>query len=412
MLTRDHAIVEYRKGAAFPDRLLRRDAQYVTYARRMLELYAQGSGRTRRELHRDVERLFADEPACPSRRVQAFCKLLDDVSRFDRDKRGRASKLRLEVFRRAAPFHPLVETPSTLFENVATTVQQRIATELGRPWPEIDAALYADVLDHQPLLGFDGYPSPEALLSRYNVAQVQACLYAAEHVTVHVGTDFATVLRYAKLARLLHEIHATGTGRYRLGLSGPASVLNETRRYGVAFARFLPALLSCRDWRLRAQLQTPWHTKATLSLSSTDGLQSPMPPPVEFDSTIEAGFAKKFGAERDGWCLVRAGAIVHDGQTTFVPDFVFRHEDGTEVLFEIVGFWTPEYLQKKREVVRRSRDHGLLLAVPERSLKRAPTPEDRVVTYKTAIKIEPVLAALSGFRQTSRPPGGLTLDRL
>jgi len=28
----------------------------------------------------------------------------------------------------------------------------------------------------------------------------------------------------------------------------------------------------------------------------------------------------------------------------FVPDFTFRHEDGTQACLEIVGFWTPEYL--------------------------------------------------------------------
>ena len=37
--------------------------------------------------------------------------------------------------------------------------------------------------------------------------------------------------------------------------------------------------------------------------------------------------------------------FLHRGQKVFVPDFVFRHSDGRTVLIEIVGFWTPEYLQ-------------------------------------------------------------------
>jgi predicted nuclease of restriction endonuclease-like RecB superfamily len=399
MLTRDHAIVEYRRGLAHPDRLLRRDAQYVDHARRMLELYAAGAGRTRRELHREVEGILAHEPECPSRRVQSFCKLLDDASTFDRDRNGRASKLRLEVFGRAASLHPLVEQPDALFERSAAAVKDQLARELGRPWEAIDAALYADVLDLQPLVTFEGYADPEALLSRYNVAQVQACLYAAEHVTVEASADFATILRYAKLARLLHEIRRVGADHYRLELSGPVSVLHETRRYGVAFARFLPALVSCRNWRLRARVQTPWRTHAQLTLSSGDGLRSHQPASDEFDSTLEAGFARKFGLERDGWKLVREGAIVHDGQATFVPDFVFRHEDGTEILFEIVGFWTPEYLEAKRATVRRARQHRLLLAVPERSLKRELAPDENVIAYKTAIKLDRVMTALEAMRR-------------
>ena len=57
--------------------------------------------------------------------------------------------------------------------------------------------------------------------------------------------------------------------------------------------------------------------------------------------------ADKFGPTRDGWQLIREGEILHEGQKTFVPDFTFRHEDGTQVFLEIVGFWTPEYLARQ-----------------------------------------------------------------
>ncbi len=50
-----------------------------------------------------------------------------------------------------------------------------------------------------------------------------------------------------------------------------------------------------------------------------------------------------------------------EGQTAFVPDFVFRHEGGREVLFEIVGFWTPRYLERKRETLARREEAQELL---------------------------------------------------
>jgi len=87
----------------------------------------------------------------------------------------------------------------------------------------------------------------------------------------------------------------------------------------------------------------------------------------------------------------------------FVPDFVFRHEDGTTVLFEIVGFWTPEYLAKKRETLRRFQGQGILLAVPERSLREGAEPGAGVIVYKTAIKVAPVLAALEAARGSRSP---------
>jgi len=401
MLTSEQAIVGFERGRAVPDRLTRRThAHYTAYAERMLAVYRAGTGHTRRELHRSVEGILANEPDCQARRIQAFCKLLDDASEFDTDPKGNAAKLRIRVFGLAADHHPLVERPDQLFESSESQVKASIAERLGQPWDEIEAALYADVIDFQRLTAFGGYPDAAALLSRYNVAQLQACLYRCESMVVTATADYQMLLRYAKLARLLHDIRRLGPSRYRIELSGPASLLRQTRRYGVAFARFVPALLACKGWSMQAIVGTPWGGKAKLALSSGDGLRSHLPPPDEFDSSLEEGFAAKFGAERDGWHLHREGEIVHEGQTAFVPDFVFRHDDGTEVLFEIVGFWTPEYLAHKRETLRRFRRHRIVVAVGARSVREgAPIPDD-VLVYKTALKLKPVLEALERHRST------------
>ena len=399
MLTSEQAIVVYERGRAVPDRLTRRaHAHYTAYATKMLAVYRSGTGHTRRDLHRSVEGIFADEPDCDSRRIHAFCKLLDDASEFDTDPKGAAAKLRLRVFAMAADHHPLVERPDQLFESSEAQVKAWIAQRLGKPWDEIESELYADVLDFQKLTAFHGFADPAALLSRYNVAQLQACLYRCERMAVTATADYQTLLRYAKLARLLHDIRRLGPSRYCIELSGPASLLRQTRRYGVAFAKFVPSLLACTGWSMRASVQTPWGGRATLTLSSRDGLHSHLPPPEEFDSSLEEGFAAKFGSERDGWHLHREGEIVHEGQTAFVPDFAFRHDDGTEVLFEIVGFWTPEYLAHKRETLRRFRHHRILVAVPERSLRKDAAVPDDVLVYKTALNLKPVLEALERIR--------------
>ncbi|NIO13119.1 MAG: DUF790 family protein, partial [Xanthomonadales bacterium] len=241
-----------------------------------------------------------------------------------------------------------------------------------------------------------------AFLSRYNVAQLQACLYRAESMTVTATSDLKTIVRYAKLARLLHDIVRLGPSRYRITFSGPASVLRETRRYGVNFARFLPALLACKGWEMTAVVQTPWKTPAQLVASHKDRFTSHLPPPAEFDSALEESLARKFGPERDGWRLTREGEILHEHQTTFVPDFTFRHEDGTEVFLEIVGFWTPEYLARRRETLRRFRRHRILMAVPESSLREGATITENVLVYKTALKLPPLMAALGAARTTDR----------
>jgi hypothetical protein len=49
-----------------------------------------------------------------------------------------------------------------------------------------------------------------------------------------------------------------------------------------------------------------------------------------------------------------------------IPDFRLVHPDGRDFLLEIVGYWRPEYLQKKFYQVRRAEARNLILAVSER----------------------------------------------
>jgi hypothetical protein len=102
--------------------------------------------------------------------------------------------------------------------------------------------------------------------------------------------------------------------------------------------------------------------------------------------------------------LIREGEILHKGQSVFVPDFAFRHIDGTQVLLEIVGFWTPEYLAAKRQTLGQFRQHNILIALPERSVRENATVGDNVILYKTALKLQPVLEALERCRAAAKRP--------
>ena len=402
MLRREHAIAEYRAGKIFPDRLTRETHRhYVDLAGRMLRIYELGVGQTRRQLHRSVGAVFGDEPDCPSRRIEAFCKLLDDRATYEQDRHGKAAELRRRVFRMATRKHPLVRRTGQLFGNEEQAVKAEIARRMGRAWGEIDRELFADVFEFRRLARFDGYPSAEALLARYNVAQIQAALFGAESMTVWASDDFKTILRYAKLARLMHTITRRGEGRYVLRFDGPASVLRATRRYGAAMARFLPALIACRGWRMHAVIRTRRRGWAvSLDLSAEDGLTSHLPPPDEYDSGVEESFARKWGSEkREGWQLVREGEILHRHQKVFVPDFVFRHDDGRTVLMEIVGFWTPEYLQAKLTTLRLFERHRILLAVAADVRETLGELSAGTIFYKSAVRIQDVLAELARFAE-------------
>ncbi len=400
MLTREHAIAEYESGTVRPDWLTRqRHAHYERFAEAMLAIYRNGIGRTREQLHQSVHALFDDETECPIRRIDAFCKLLDEKSEFDRDRRGSAARLRQVVFQRAALKHPLVKSADQLFESDEARVKREIAGDLGKPWREIERSLFSDVIQFHLLTAFTGYESPADLLARYNVAQCQAVLYDAVSMTVWAREDFKAILRYAKLARLMHTIARQSDGQYLIHFDGPASVLRQTRRYGVAFAKFLPALLACSSWKMKAVIRHHRsHWQNLFRLSPGDGLKSHLPPPEEFDSRLEARFADRWGGEpREGWRLIREGEILHKQQKVFVPDFAFEHDGGASVLMEIVGFWTPEYLEAKRESLKSFPEQRILLAVADSVDWPDSMPGHSIIRYRTAVKVNDVLDQL---RQT------------
>lgn len=399
MLTREHALADfdYQRGIVVPDRLTRAThAGYVALAEQMLQIYRDGTGQLRRDLHRRVSDLFEREEDCPLRRVRAFCKLLDDRAEYDFDAAGRAAELRQQVFRLAAPRHPLRKTRSAEAAASEGVVKREIGRVLGEPWIDLESRLFADVPEFQRLQRFPGYPSGESLLARYNVAQFQAALFDAISLTVWVCDDFKAILRYAKLARLMHTIRQLPEGTYQFRFDGPASVLRETRRYGAAFARFLPGLLACRGWKLHAVIASGRGGRPlSLDLRDSDGLRSQVPSPAEFDSKREEQFAASFEASpRNGWTLIREGEVLHAGQRVFVPDFVLQHVDGRRVLLEIVGFWTPEYLAAKRETLRRFEEAPILLAVAHSVKQQLPELPANTVIYKTRLLVSDVLTAV------------------
>ena len=306
------------------------------------------------------------------------------------------AELRKKVFRWAAQKHPLVTSPDRLFESSEQVAKQQIANELGMSWGQIERALFADVMQFHLLSKFEGYASAGELLARYNVAQSQAVLYDAVSMVVWAKEDFKLILRYAKLARLMHTIQRRSDGTYLISLDGPTSVLRDTRRYGIAFAKFLPALLACSGWKMNAVIQhrrSSWQNQ--FCLSPADGLTSNVKTAELFDSRLEENFANRWGDEpRNGWRLIREGEILFHHQKVFVPDFAFVHDSGRRVLMEIVGFWTPEYLEEKLRTLSTFSEHRLILAVADSIDWPSEQINDLVFRYKTAIKIADVLRAL------------------
>jgi hypothetical protein len=88
---------------------------------------------------------------------------------------------------------------------------------------------------------------------------------------------------------------------------------------------------------------------------------------------------------------------VRAGGTIIFPDFLLRHrlDPSREFLVEVVGFWTPDYLQRKFSLLRAAKLDNLILCLDqERACADGDLPTGaRVVHYRRRIDPTAVLRA-------------------
>jgi predicted nuclease of restriction endonuclease-like RecB superfamily len=181
-----------------------------------------------------------------------------------------------------------------------------------------------------------------------------------------------------------------------LELSGPFSLFRRTLLYGRALGALLPLLEWSRRFRLRAECVLR-DRRVTLCLATGDPI-FPVGEPRAYDSKTEERFAREFRRAARDWEIVREPEPVVAGNALLFPDFVLQHRcDGRKRwLLEIVGFWTPEYLDRKLRLYRRAGLRNLILCIDdERQCAGGDLPVGaRVLRFRRHVAVEDVLRIL------------------
>jgi predicted nuclease of restriction endonuclease-like RecB superfamily len=230
--------------------------------------------------------------------------------------------------------------------------------------------LFADLKSEQRLISFKDL-SAEHLLQRYNVSLAQAVLLRATRVSVVVRNEppqrYRQLLRRLKFHRLLCETERLGPESYQLHLDGPLSLFSATQKYGLQLALFLPAVLLCRDYEVKAELR--WGAQRrpkTFLLKSGDGLVSHAPDSGMYVPPELGMFVELFRKRVADWELSEEAEIYPLGSGFWVPDFRLVHKpSGRAVLLEVLGFWRRSSAEKHLQYLRRYAPEPFLLAVSD-----------------------------------------------
>jgi uncharacterized protein len=409
MLRSEHVIARLSRGRLVPHRLSKEDLRALDVTEELCGVYADHVGGLRSSL---VEELAAREeelgPRLDPRRgfriVRALSKLLEERATWTSPTTADPYTIRTRIFELAAALpEPPAAEPGLLGAPTREDVLSQVAAETGIEDPA--RLMYADRQGAQLLEGFEE-PSPEELIARYNVAQVQGVLYAARELVVELGegADARLVFHYVKLLGLIYALEPIPRG-YRLRLDGPLSIFGATRKYGLRLAKFLPGLLLTSPWKLSATVE--WKDREVyLELDSkTSGLESHYLGPREEHEAdpVREAFVRAWERTKDtsGWELEAGAGVLSfpERKTALVPDFTLKRA-GERVYLEVLGFWSERNLVERVGLLREAhkREHRVLVAVSEK-LGASPEAlseavEGGVIPFKERLAPKAVLAAL------------------
>ncbi|MEL7501880.1 MAG: DUF790 family protein [Cyanobacteria bacterium J06554_6] len=378
--------------------------EWGAIATTLIRLFQDAVGGTQGELNQALQTLEGEETDYRIKRGLAHI-LRSSFSTFEVVSPLDPQELRQKVFTRSAQS---AQSPAAARHHLETLAAELTQT-LERPVEpvHIRQGLYADLQENRILTAFDA-PTPEALLHRYNLSQVQGLFYRASHVILNVHRndpgEYKLMFRYLKLFRLMTYIEGEADQGFTVTIDGPASLFKPSTRYGLDIAKLVPAILHVTRWQLSATLQ--WkdsYTRQTrekrYSLADTCDLVSHYPPGKPYDSMIEAAFAERWGKLKTEWILEREVDLIPIPGSVMIPDFRLVHPDGRTYLIEIVGYWRPDYLRKKFSQVRQANCDNLILAVSERlNLDKAGVRVDqtsaKIVWFKDKLPPKAILACL------------------
>lgn len=399
MLTKDLLRVS-RAGGGYRPQFV--DDAKAELAARVLGVYQGHVGESRGDLQAALTNL--EREASDFKLVRGFAKLLDREATFE-------TRAPVDPVRSRRLAFEAAEAVDVVTEADRDAALTEAADRLGASRDEVEQSLYADLDARQTLVAFESRWSPEELVEQYNLSLAQTALFDATEIRVR-SSDPKVLVSAVKRLRLLYEIRKTDGDDRRTDdgselpdrevvVTGPDALFRRSRRYGTRFARLLRTVATASEWTLEATVDDRG-TERLLTLSDGD-ISVPGTEPVAgdtFDSGVEADFAARFRSVDLDWDLIREPEPLAAGEHVVIPDFAFdyRHAD-FRIFFEIMGFWTPEYVEKKLSRFAELEDVAFLVAVDE-SLgvgEEVDALTDGAIPYSGTVRVKDVADALRRY---------------
>ena len=390
MLNRSLISAICRQGVVYPTFVKTALPGPLELATQLIDAYrtAAEQHQTAAELEEYITQLI--DGAYNRRLALALRKLLDERSTFSSLAELDFPVLRAEVLEHSAKLLQ-GDTPLPAVENWCGALQEALP---DNPLLQ-EGRLYADLPENDCLLEFNDL-NAQQLLNRYNLALVQGILLTARRLDIHVATADAPRLRrlfkYLRFFQLLATVEAEdeaaedGLLRMHLVVDGPASILDQSKRYGLQLAAFFPAICSVEQWSLEAEVTWKTHANAVLRLNQDSRLECPYHNFAAYVPDEIRMFHQHFQETVPEWKIVGNTPFLRgEGREIIFPDLSFQYQDGTVVHLELFNRWHANGLAERVVWLEKHPEIPLVLGV------------DRTVASKP--DIQAILEASERFAQ-------------
>jgi predicted nuclease of restriction endonuclease-like RecB superfamily len=312
---------------------------------------------------------------------------------------------RMCVFEIKAPFEP-ARARSTVFEIASklgftdkTSAISEAAKILGLSYEEVERSLFAD-LEEELILSAVQHISPKELVEQYNLSLTQTLLFRCIKMDFIISDNWKRVFSAIKRNGLMYSIQKSDDS-YTISVDGPLSIFRMSERYGTSIAKILPEIMNSVEWKIYADIL--WRSSNRifkLALSSSESDLFPKLNNYEnYDSSVEERFAEEFSTYDTSWKIRREPEPLLTGSHVIIPDFSFERY-GKKVYFEIVGFWTKEYLENKVKKLKMLDKVDIVLAVNKELAcsKFEELPYD-IIYYRNKVPVNAVVERLRKIQQ-------------
>ena len=388
MLTSDLAINRRRGDKIYPFLISANDTGFLRDGESLIAIFEDFEGKTRGELETELEEYVGT--GTDYRILRGFIKLLSDRCEFETASVAEPEEIRRKVFLEARNFQPILPDSGRHDE-----ILKIAADEFQTDTKTIYTNLYADLSANQKMISFDSI-APEELLARYNLAQAQALLYKCVEMKIRVApsdsVNYRSVFGWIKHFGLIHSVIGNTVNGYEITLTGAASLFHRSQKYGIRMAVFLPALLLCSNWKMRAEIaQKEGNVFYEISSQQTEITSCYFNEP-EYENPDLQKLKKNWEKADSGWMLEENKEVVDLGKTAFIPDLALISPSGERVYLDVLGFWTPKSLKKRLEEFHTAGFRQFIFAASQelRGSREEPLwTSENVLFYKT--RIEPRL---------------------